>query len=115
MLLPERLPVEETESAIAGLARLGIWVQALVTNQVILPEVIEDNRFLAARAGVQARYLHEIASRFAGRVQTRLPLLDRDVSDLSTLRQIGEMLYGDEGHIVGPVSAAGNAAARVRD
>ncbi len=94
VLLPERLPIEETQSAITGLDRLGIPVQALVINQCILPEVIEGNRFLAARAAVQACYLEEIEARFESLTQARLPLLDRDVSQLSTLRQVGEMLYG---------------------
>lgn len=95
VLLPERLPIEETQSAITGLDRLGIPVQALVTNQCILPEVVEGNRFLTARAGLQARYLAEIETRFANLIRVRLPLLDRDVSDLSTLRQVGEMVYGE--------------------
>jgi arsenite-transporting ATPase len=95
VLLPERLPIEETGSAITGLDRLGIGVQALVTNQVILTEVIEGNRFLGARAAVQTRYLAEIETRFADRLRTWLPLLDRDVSDLSALRVVGELLYGD--------------------
>jgi TRC40/GET3/ArsA family transport-energizing ATPase len=93
-LLPERLPIEETHSAINGLSRLGIPVQALVINQRILPEVIEGDRFLAARAQVQARYLDEIEERFAALARSSLPLLDRDVSDVATLRQVGEVLYG---------------------
>lgn len=96
VLLAERLPIEETESAIKGLGRLGIPVQALVINQVILPAVVEGNRFLAARAGVQARYLEEIGTRFPGLIRTRLPLLDGDVSDLSALRRVGQMLYAGQ-------------------
>src|SRR5574341_1406848 len=95
VLLPERLPIEETHSAITGLDRLGIPVQSLVINQCILLEVIEGNRFLEARAKLQARYLGEIEERFGDRVRSRLPLLDHDVSDLSTLRELGEMLYGE--------------------
>ncbi len=94
VLLPERLPIEETGSAITGLAGLGIPVQALVVNQCILPEVIEGNRFLAARASLQARYLTEIETRFGGLVKARLPLLDHDVSELPTLRQVSLTLYG---------------------
>lgn len=94
VLLPERLPIEETHSAITGLDRLGIPVQSLVINQCILPEVIEGNRFLAARARLQDHYLAEIEQRFGGFVKTRLPLLDSDVSDLATLRRVGETLYG---------------------
>ncbi len=93
VLLPERLPIEETHSAITGLARLDIPVQALVVNQCILPEVIEGNRFLAARAGLQGRYLEEIDTRFSDKIMTRLPLLDHDVSDLDSLRQVGELLF----------------------
>jgi arsenite-transporting ATPase len=95
-VLPERLPVEETHSAITGLERLGIPVQALVINQCILPEVIEENRFLMARAKVQSRYLEEIDSRFRALLRPRLPLLDHDVSDLATLRQVGDLLFGRE-------------------
>ncbi len=97
VLLPERLPIEETQSAMAGLERLGIPVQALVINQCILPEVIEGNRVLAARATLQRRYLDEIDTRFASLVRERLPLFDHDVSDVAALRNLGRLLYGEEG------------------
>lgn len=94
VLLAERLPIEETQSAITGLDRLGIPVQALVVNQCILPEVIEGNRFLDARAKLQRRYVEEINSRFPAFVRESLPLLDRDVSEPDTLRGVGSLLYG---------------------
>jgi arsenite-transporting ATPase len=98
VLLPERLPIEETQSAIKGLSRLGIPVQSMIINQRILPEVVEGNRFLQARAKLQNVYLDEINSRFAGIVKAQLPLLDRDVSDLETLREVGKLLYGKGNH-----------------
>jgi len=94
VLLPERLPIEETQSAITGLGQMNIPVQALVVNQVIPLDVIEDNRFLAARAKLQKTYLAEIDTRFADLVRSRLPLLDRDVSSTAAMRQVGELLYG---------------------
>jgi arsenite-transporting ATPase len=94
VLLPERLPIEETQSAITGLDLLGIAVQSLVINQCILPGVIEGNRFLEARAGLQALYLKEIEKRFSDRLRIQLPLLDHDVSDVTSLREVGELLYG---------------------
>ncbi len=94
VLLPERLPIEETQSAIIGLNLLGITVQALVINQCILSGVIEGNRFLKARAGLQTYYLNEIEKRFHDRLRTQLPLLDHDVSDVTALREVGELLYG---------------------
>ena len=93
VLLPERLPIEETQSAINGLNKLGIPVQSLIINQRILPEVIEDNRFLLARAKLQNSYLDEINARFTYIVKGQLPLLDHDVSDPDSLRQVGKLLY----------------------
>jgi arsenite/tail-anchored protein-transporting ATPase len=94
VLLPERLPIAETQSAITGLGILGIPVQVLVINQCILPEVIEGNRFLEARSRLQSSYLDEINSRFQDKLRTQLPLLDHDVSDVTALREVGELLYG---------------------
>ncbi len=93
VLLPERLPIEETQSAIKGLDKLGIPVQSLIINQCILPEVIEGNRFLQARAKLQSSYLDEINARFTNIIKARLPLLDHDVSDLESLRKVGQLLY----------------------
>lgn len=93
VLLPERLPIEETHSAIMGLDKLGISVQGIVVNQCILPEVIEGNRFLQARANLQKTYLDEIDIRFKSFIQSWLPLLDHDVSDLISLRKVGKLLY----------------------
>jgi len=92
-LLPERLPIEETMSAITGLKKLGIPVQALIVNQCILPQVIQGNRFLRARADLQARYIGEIRERFPGIAKAQLPLFDHDVSDYLSLREIGQLLY----------------------
>lgn len=94
VLLPERLPIEETQSAISGLSKLGIPVQSLIINQRILPEVIEGNRFLQARAKLQSSYLEEINARFTGIVKGQLPLLDHDIADLESLRKVGQLLYG---------------------
>ena len=93
VLLPERLPIEETQSAISGLKKLGISVQGLIVNQCILPEVIEGNRFLQARADVQTKYMHEISERFIGITRLQMPLFDHDVSDLNSLRKVGQLLY----------------------
>ncbi len=95
VLLPERLPIEETQSAIRGLDRLGIPVQSLIINQCILHDVIEGNRFLQARANLQTAYLNEINTRFSDILRTQLPLFDHDISDLENTRKVGRLLYED--------------------
>jgi len=95
VLLPERLPVEETQSAMKGLERLGISVQALVINQTIQPEVIEGNQFLASRYNLQSGYHREIEKRFSQVIRTNLPLFHHDISNLDMLRKVGKYLYGE--------------------
>jgi arsenite-transporting ATPase len=94
VLLPERLPIEETQSAIQGLGKLGIPVQSLVINQVIQQEIIEGNRFLRARAQLQASYQTEINQRF-DQLKSQLPWFDHDTANLSALREIGALLFGE--------------------
>lgn len=94
VLLPERLPIEETQSAITGLDKLGIPVQSLIINQCILPEIIEGNRFLKARAKLQGSYLNEIEKRFSDIIKAQLPLFDHDISEVESLREVGRLLYG---------------------
>ena len=94
-MLPERLPIEETQSAINGLKSLGISVQSLIINQCILPEVIRENVFLNSRSELQKKYLLEIDTRFSNYLRTKLPLLDTDVSDLGSLRHISKLMYGN--------------------
>ncbi len=94
VMLPERLPIEETASAIAGLSEHNIPVQSLVINQVILQENIEGNPFLQGRADLQSKFLGEIQDRFSGLLHTEVPLLARDVSNVDGLRQVSELLYG---------------------
>ena len=95
VLLPERLPIEETQSAITGLSKLGIQVQSLVINQCISPEIIDGNRFLKSRSDLQVAYLNQISVRFPDTIKTRLPLLDGDISNLSILRKVGNLLFGN--------------------
>ncbi|MCX6155311.1 MAG: hypothetical protein NT007_14240 [Candidatus Kapabacteria bacterium] len=95
VLLPERLPIEESQSAIDGLGKLGINVQSLIINQCILPEVIEGNNFLTERSKLQSSFISEIEKRFADRIRIQLPLLASDVSDLYALRHIGKLILGD--------------------
>jgi len=95
VLLPERLPIEETASAMNGLAGLNIAVQSLLVNQVITEDVVAGNAFLRGRVALQSRFLAEIKERFGGVLRTELPLLARDVSDLAGLRQLGAFLYGN--------------------
>lgn len=107
VLLPERLPVEETQSAMAGLARLGIRVQALAVNQCIPDGAIQENAFLLERSRLQQRYLGEIERRLGRLATVRIPLLDRDVSDVASVRTIGHLLFDVPQSLADPGAASG--------
>ncbi|HEX2938998.1 MAG TPA: ArsA family ATPase [Ruminiclostridium sp.] len=95
VLLPERLPIEETQSAIRGLSKLGIPIQSLIINQCILQQVIDGNSFLQARAKLQSVYLDEINARFKDILKTQIPLMDHDISDKESMRELGRLIFED--------------------
>lgn len=96
VLLPEKLPVEETARAIKDLAVFGINVPALIVNEVIPPGSIEGNPFLRKRRINQEKYIMEIEERFKDRIFKQVPLLESDICGLETLRQVASHLYGDD-------------------
>ena len=94
VLLPEKLPVEETARAITDLGVFGISVPAIIVNEVIPLDALKGNIFLERRRANQETYLREMGARFKGRHIKEVPLLDSDVHGADRLRQIGGFLYG---------------------
>ncbi|MBA2440801.1 MAG: ArsA family ATPase [Rubrobacter sp.] len=91
-LIPERLPIEETDRTLGTLSESGIEVGALVVNRV-LPEVGEGE-FMKARLGQQAEYLAEIGERFAERHIVYVEQDPRDITRRGQLRSIAAQLDG---------------------
>lgn len=93
VLLPERLPIEETARAISDLSNFGIKVPALILNEVIPKDVLEGNWFLEKRRATQEKYFQEIADRFNGILRKDVPLFETDVYGIVNLRKVGKYLY----------------------
>ena len=91
VLIPERLPIEETVRAIAQLDDAAVKVGTLVVNRV-LPEAIEG-AFLTARRRQEQVYLDEIAQRFASHRMVRVPQLESDVYGVDALERISRLLF----------------------
>lgn len=94
VLLPEKLPLEETARAIGNLRSFHIKVRALIINEVIPREVLKGNWFLERRRATQDKYLKEISERFGGMMMKEVPLLESDAYGLENLRKVAEYLYG---------------------
>ena len=93
VLLPEKMPIEETARAVEDLGKFGIHVPALIINEVIPPEVLQGNWFLERRRATQERYLVEIDERFGSLIKRQVPLFESDVFGVDSLRKIGGHLY----------------------
>ena len=90
VLIPERLPIWETEKAVAALSKHGVPVGAIVVN-LALPErdggVGEDPLF-AARRERQAAYLARISQSFGDWPVLRVDLQDADPVGVDALRRV---------------------------
>jgi arsenite/tail-anchored protein-transporting ATPase len=91
VMVPERLPIEETARAMTQLDDAGVRVGMLVVNR-ILPETTDDP-FLAARRRQESVYLTEIAQRFRAYPSVRVPQLESDVYGLHALDSISDKLF----------------------
>ncbi len=94
VLLPEKLPIEETERAVEDLGGFGIKVRSIIINEVIPKDVLQGNWFLEKRRATQDKYLCEIDNKFNDMIRAEVPLFDSDIYGLDNLRKVGETLYG---------------------
>jgi arsenite-transporting ATPase len=90
VLIPERLPIEETSRALAQLDEMGVKIGGLVVNRVLPGE--SGDTFLRARRAQERVYLDEIERRFADRARIALPQYPRDVYGLGRLGPIANVL-----------------------
>jgi arsenite-transporting ATPase len=86
VLVPERLPIEETARSLAALEQAGLKVGAVVVNRV-LPDGLTDT-FSRSRKAQEQSYLDEIERRFATVPRIRVSQLAADVSGLADLEQV---------------------------
>jgi arsenite-transporting ATPase len=94
VLLPEKLPIEESASAFENLAKFNIKVKVLIINEVIPRDVLKGNWFLERRRATQDKYLAEIETRFKNIPKKEVPLLETDAFGIENLRKVASILYG---------------------
>jgi len=90
VLIPERLPIWETEKAVEALSKYKVPVGAIVVNQV-LPSLHTDGNdepFLKARRAREAGYLARIAKNLGDWPMLRVTLQDADPVGVDALRAI---------------------------
>lgn len=95
VLIPERLPIEETARAAHLLEEAGVTVAGVVVNRVL--PAAADGRFFEARKAQERTYLTEIDRRFSAFPRVRIPQLEADVHNVAALGAIGRHLLPDAG------------------
>lgn len=90
VLVPERLPIEETSRALETIRAGHLHVGGLVVNRVLPPDLEGD--FYRARRAQEAVYREEIDRRFADVARTVVPQFASDIHGLADLARIAEEL-----------------------
>ena len=90
VIIPERLPILETDRAVRTLREYDIPVAGLVVNRVLPADA--DGEFLARRREREARYLEEIETRLGHLPSLRIPLGAEDPVGLHALRRLAPQL-----------------------
>jgi arsenite/tail-anchored protein-transporting ATPase len=86
VVIPERLPILETERAIGVLDQYGIPVGDVFVNRVLPTDA--EGAFVERRRDRQQEYVARIAKAFSKHAVHHVPLADRDVVGLSALRHL---------------------------
>jgi arsenite-transporting ATPase len=92
VLIPERLPIEETLRTLPALTENGIVVGGMIVNRV-LPD-LSEGEFMRARLEQQSEYLKEIEARFRGQRVVHVEQSAWDITRREQLRTIAEQLAG---------------------
>src|SRR5262249_1294956 len=94
VLVPERLPIDETARAAERLADAGIDVGAVVVNRVLPTDASGD--FVEARRRQERVHLLEIERRFAPYAMVRVPQQPTDVHGVASLEAVAAALPGGQ-------------------
>ena len=90
VLIPEKLPILETEKALKVLGEHRVPVAGLVVNRVLPESALGE--FLESRRQQEGEYLTRIDRSFSKFPRVRVPLLHRDVEGAESLREIAAHL-----------------------
>lgn len=92
VLVPERLPIRETERAVRALAKHGVPVGGILVNQVLPPAV--GDAFHARRRTREQEGLALIEESLGDWPLARIPLLEADPIGIDALRALASLFAG---------------------
>ncbi|MGM0750953.1 MAG: ArsA family ATPase [Bacillota bacterium] len=93
VLIPERLPILETEKAIEMMSNHGLNIGGLIINK-ILP-VQADGNFLEKRRNQEKLYIKMMMEKFTNQTLFRIPLLEEDICSIRHLEKFVDNLQNE--------------------
>jgi len=90
VLIPERLPIWETETAVEALSKYGIPVGAIIVNQVLPPPApgVDEGDFMRGRREREGIYLARISENLGDWPVLRVRLQESDPVGVDALKQV---------------------------
>lgn len=99
VLIPERLPILETEKAIKLMSSHSLTIGGLVVNKILPNQA--DGEFLQKRREQEKVYLRMMQERFTEQSIYEVPLLEEDICTLFHLEgfasHLRQAIYKEEG------------------
>ena len=95
VLIPEKLPILESEKTFEVLRKHKVPVAGVVVNRVLPDAPLGE--FLENRRAQEAEYLERVDRSFGELPRVRVPLLSRDVVGIEAIREVG-------GYLISPSS-----------
>lgn len=90
VLIPERLPILETEKAIEMMNKHDLKIQRLIVNKILPPSA--DGSFLQKRKKQEKDYLQLMKRKFIEQKLYEIPLLEEDVCSINHLETFAQYL-----------------------
>ena len=94
VLNPEKMVIKEAQRTYTYLSLYGYPVDAVISNRVI-PAAVHDAYFENWKA-IQEKYSHAVEEAFSPLPILTVPLMDSEVVGLERLRQMGQLVYGEQ-------------------
>ena len=96
VLIPELMPILDTEKALEMFRAFNVTVSGVVVNQVY-PRELKDQRdvpdFLKNKITSQQEYLGKIHGQFGPLIKGTVPMLDREPKGLEMISKVANLLY----------------------
>jgi arsenite-transporting ATPase len=94
VVIPEEMSIYESERAVEALHKFNINTDGVIVNQIQPEEA--DCDFCKARRQIQEQRLKTIQEKFGDQVIAEIPLMSHEVKGMDQLKEIGNILYGED-------------------